>query len=114
MPDQNPAQPEYSSGAGCLTRMYWMFVGNAFLAIAFGMLIDRRPKFPSLLDAACLFFLASLVAVRYIDVRHLKGENSDSSAPASMDDWRRYALFLVLGSVVAWLAIRFVVPVFMK
>ncbi len=114
MQDQDPETPEYSNGAGCLTRMYWMFVGNAFLAIAFGLLIDRHPPFPSLLDAACLVFMASLVAVRYIDIRHLKGENPDSSAPATMDDWRTYSLFLVLGSVGAWLTIRFLVPLFVK
>ena len=114
MEDQVPAKSEYTSGAGCLTRLYWMFAGNAALAISFGLLIDRHPKFPSLLDAACLVILASLVAVRFIDIRHYDGENGANSAPATMDDWRKYSLFLVVGSVGAWLAIRLLVPLFVK
>ena len=114
MLDQDQTKTEYTSGAGCLTRLYWMFAGNAALAISFGLLIDKHPTFPSLLDAACLLILASLVYVRYIDIRHFKGENGDNSAPATMDDWRKYSLFLVLGSVGAWLAIRLLVPLFMK
>ena len=53
---QDPAKREYSRGAGCLTRLYWMLAGNAALAISFGPLIGRHPKSPSLLDVACLFF----------------------------------------------------------
>ena len=114
MEEQDPAKTEYSSGAGCLTRLYWMFAGNAALAISFGLLIDRHPIFPSLLDAACLFVLASLVYVRYIDILHFKGENGANNAPATMDDWRKYSLLLVLGSVGVWLAIRLLVPLFVK
>ena len=114
MENQDPAKTEYTSGAGCLTRLYWMFAGNAALAISFGMLIDRHPKFPSLFDAACLLFLASLVYVRYIDIRHFKGENGANTAPATMDDWKKYALFLTLGSVGVWLAVRLLVPLFVN
>lgn len=114
MENQDPAKTEYSSGAGCLTRLYWMFAGNAALAISFGLLIDRHPKFPSLLDAACLLFLASLVAVRFIDIRCYDGENGANSAPATMADWRKYSLFLSLGSIAAWLAIRLLVPLFVN
>ena len=66
MENQDQAKTEYTSGAGYLTRLYWMFTGNAAWAICSGLLIDRHPKAPSLLDAACLFALASLVLVRYI------------------------------------------------
>ena len=114
MENQDPAKIEYTNGAGCLTRLYWMFAGNAALAISFGLLIDKHPTFPSPLDAACLFFVASLVYVRYIDIRHFKGENGAHSAPATMDDWRKYSLFLSLGSVGVWLAIRLLVPLFVK
>lgn len=114
MQEQDPEKTEYSSGSGCLTRLYWMFAGNALLFFAFAYLIQKHPKFPSLLDAACLFATASLVFVRYIDIRHFKGENSDSSAPATMDDWRKYSLFIVLGSAGAWLAVRLLVPLFVK
>ena len=113
MENQDPTKMEYSSGAGCLTRVYWMFLGNVALAISFGLLIDRHPKFPSILDAACLLFLASLVYVRYIDIRYCKGETGYGQT-ATMDIWRKYALFSSLGSLVAWLAIRLLVPLFVN
>lgn len=113
MENQGPAKTEYTSGAGCLTRLYWMFAGNAALAISFGMLIDRHPKFPSLLDAACLLFSAALVYVRYIDIRYCKGETGDGQ-PATMEMWKKYALFLTLGSLGVWLAIRLLVPLFVN
>jgi len=112
MEDQPNA--EYSSEAGCLIRLYWMFLGNALLFIVFAYLIQNRPKFPSLLDAGCLLTLASLVAARYIDIRQYKGANGENSAPATMSDWRKYTLSLVTGCIAAWLAIRFLVPAFTK
>jgi hypothetical protein len=91
-----------------------MFAGNALLFFAFAYLVQEHPKFPSVLDAVCLAVLASLVLVRFIDIRHCKGENADSSAPATMADWRKYSLFLALGSAGLWLAIRLLVPLFVK
>ena len=107
---QDQPDPEYSSGAGCLTRLYWMFLGNAVLAMLLVWLILNRPEFPSLQDAACLLTLASLVAVRYIDIRHFKGETGESGTPATMADWRKYSLLLVSGSAAAWLAVRVLIP----
>lgn len=86
METQDQAKTEYSSGAGCLTRLYWMFAGNAALAVSIGLLIDRHPKSPPLLDAVCLLLLASFLCVRYIDIRYFKGETGDNSALATMDD----------------------------
>ena len=111
---EDQPKTEYSSGAGCLTRLYWMFLGNALLAIVLAYLIQNHPKFPSLLDAGYLLVLASLVAVRYIDISHFKGATTDGETPATMDDWRKHSLFLVTGSVAVWLALRFLLPVLMK
>ena len=97
---------KYSSGAGCLTRLYWMFLGNGVLAISFALLIDRHPRFPSLLDLACLVSCAALIAVRYVDVRYMEGETGDGGARATMGDWKRYALLLALGSAAFWLIVR--------
>ncbi len=104
---------EHTNPAGCLTRLYWIFLGNALLFFAVGMLIDKRPKFPALLDAVCLFAMVSLVAVRYIDIRYYKGETGDGTL-ATMEQWRKYALILVTGSIAVWAGARFVVPMFLK
>ena len=111
---QNQPNPEHSSEAGCLIRLYWMFLGNAILFISLAYLLQNRPRFPSLLDVGCLLVLASLVAARYIDIRRFNGANGESNAPATMADWRKYTLFLVTGCVAAWLAIRVLVPALTK
>jgi hypothetical protein len=105
---------EHSSEAGCLIRLYWMFLGNAILFVLLAYLFQNRPQFPSLLDVGCLLALVSLVAARYIDIRQFNGTNRDNSAPATMADWRKYTLFLVTGSVAVWLAIRVIVSALAK
>jgi hypothetical protein len=52
--------------------------------------------------------------VRYIDIRYYDGENGANNAPATMDDWRKYSLFLSLGSFAAWLAIRLLIHLFVN
>lgn len=111
---QDQTGVEYSSQAGCLARLYWMFLGNALLFILLAYLIQKHPEFPSLLDVGYLLTLASLVGVRYLDIRHLNGETGDGNAPATMSDWRKYALFLVTGCAAVWLALRVLAPLFMK
>ena len=113
MEDTDQVKPEYSNGAGCLMRVYWMFAGNAFLLIVFAFLIDRNPKFPSLLDAVCLFAASSVVVVRYIDIRYCKGETGEGQ-PATMAHWRKYSLLIGLGSGGVWLAVRLLAPLFAK
>lgn len=108
--DHDPAVNEESNGAGCLTRIYWMFAGNALLAMLLVWLIFNHPKFPSLQDAGYVLTLASLVAVRYIDIRHFKGENGAGGTRCTLADWQKYSLFLVSGGVAAWLAVRFLFP----
>ena len=112
MQDQPPV--EYSSEAGCLLRLYWMFLGNALLAIVLAYLIQKHPPFPSLLDAGYLFSLASVVAARYVDIRHMKGETCEGGVPATLSDWRKYAVLIVAGCVSVWLAVRLAVPLFVK
>jgi len=114
MPQEIQSAPEYDNEAGCLTRLYWMFIGNVLLFIAFAYLLDRHPPFPSVLDFICLLIVASLIIVRYADIRHFKGENARSTRISTMSDWNRYAALLGSGSAVTWLLIRWVIPLFWK
>jgi len=113
MSDQAQSTTEYTSGAGCLMRLYWTLAGNVALAITFGILLHKHSKFPSLVDAACLFLVTSLVCVRYFDIRYCKGETGDGKS-ATMAIWRRYSLLIVLGSACVWLSIRFLIPMLAK
>jgi len=110
----DPSANEYSSGAGCLTRLYWMFAGNALLAMLLFWLAFNQPKIPAFQDVVYFLTLASLVAVRYIDICHFKGETGIGGIPSTMVDWRKYSFFLVTGCTAAWLAVRLALPLFVK
>jgi hypothetical protein len=89
------------SGSGCLIRLYWIFGGNLilfFLAIFIG---DKHFPFPSLFDLAYWIIAATLVAVRYIDIRYMQGETAEGK-PASMKDFRSYAIILIIVSFLMW------------
>lgn len=101
-PDEAPGPaPHHGSGASALARVYWMFVGN-FVAgyLAFG--IAQHEHRLSWRDLAFAAALASLVAVRYVDITRLAGKTGDG-APATVADWRRYSTFLLLIGVGAWI-----------
>jgi hypothetical protein len=84
------------NGHGLLVRLYWIFVGNIFLLLLLVFIVQKKTSFPSLVDAACLITAASLVIVRYIDIRFLNGQTGEGK-PATMSDWRSYAM--LIGSI---------------
>jgi hypothetical protein len=111
--DQDQLNSECTSGAGCIMRLYWTLLGNGALALVFATLLLKHPKLPSLVDVACFLLVLSLVCVRYIDIRYYKGETGDGKL-ATLTDWRRYSVLIVLGNVCLWLVIRILVPLFAK
>ncbi len=108
---KNSTDNENKGDAGCFARIYWMLIGNAMLVIAFAFLIRDKPLFPSFFDFLYLFSAGSLVVVRYVDIRHFNG-GTGFGDPATMDDWRKYSIGLLIGSLGVWLVVRFMVPLF--
>ena len=99
-----PTTSSAQTGAlGCLVRLYWMMLGHAVLF--FSLLLIARAGGLALSAADVVYWAAvfSLVVIRYVDVRYLGGSTS-TGQPASLSDWRRYALLLTLLSLVAWAA----------
>jgi len=97
----SPAAP--TRNASSLCRIYWMLVGNVALFLLFAFIMTKRLPFFSIIDAACAAVLASLILVRYVDIRHFGGETTDGE-PATLRHWRRYAATLTGIAVVAWVA----------
>lgn len=94
-----------TSGIGVLARLYWMFLGNMFLLFLLAFIFQKHPKLPSLLDALYFVVVASLICVRYIDIRFLNGETGEGN-PATMADWRQYAMIVAPVGVGVWLSSR--------
>ena len=105
MPDQKGAP---SSGAVLLARLYWMFIGTVLLLFLLVFIFEKRPRFPSLHDAAYWVAVASLVIVRYVDIRFLSGKTGEGQ-PATLADWRRYTVLLGSVGMAAWLLVRAIV-----
>jgi hypothetical protein len=89
--------------SGCLVRLFWMGVGNLVLVLAAIGIGQNRGGFTlTAMDVLFWAMALCLLAVRYIDIRYLGGETADSR-PASMSDWRRYALTVLGVSLALWL-----------
>jgi hypothetical protein len=95
----------YEPPAGCLLRIFWMLLGNALLAACAFFVLQNRSIFFGLADALYWVTVASLLAARYVDIRHFRGTTAEGE-PATMVHWRRYALTIVLVSTCLWVAVH--------
>lgn len=100
MADRHDA-PSPSTFTGLLLRTWWMFLGNAGLAVVLVLMALERNELPSLLDAAFAVLVASLVFARLADIRWFDGATAEG-ARATMEHFRRYALRLLAGSAAGW------------
>jgi hypothetical protein len=46
-----------------------------------------------------------LIVARYVDITRFKGDTAYGE-PATLAHWRRYALSLLVGSIVVWVVIH--------
>ncbi|MCK6470960.1 MAG: hypothetical protein L6R28_04365 [Planctomycetes bacterium] len=98
MPDGKT--PEKTGGAGCLARIYWMFLGNAVPLFAAILLATEEGD---VLAMSIIFWggIAALLLVRLVDVRMLNGQTGDGK-PADLGHWTRYAAGIVLGGLAIY------------
>lgn len=94
----NP-QTETTPFAGCLARMFWM-IGGLVVLIFISLAIFRNSAF-SIYDIAFAVIVMAMILVRLLDIRYLRGETADGQ-PATIRDWRRYAVRLAASSAGFW------------
>lgn len=95
-----------SPPAGCLVRLLWLIVGNVALAlIAFAIFHHQGGFALSFRDLIFWLLVPTLLMLRYLDIRYLEGKTADNR-PATIADWRRYAVGLLAASLVLWLAVH--------
>jgi hypothetical protein len=82
-----------------------MAAGNVGL-LALAWLICQRHRF-SLLDAAYWAVVAVLAGARYADITRFGGTTVEG-APATMRDFRRYAVGLLLAGAALWATVHVV------
>jgi hypothetical protein len=98
MPESKPEKPVQptTSPLGCLLRLVWLLGGNAALLLS-AIWIALRSESVRLSEADAVFavgLIASILA-RYLDIRYCNGTR-ETGEPATMADWRRYTVLLVV------------------
>ena len=98
---QTPAE-----SVGCLSiiaRVLWLALGN--MALLFLLVPIARARSFSYLDVIFWAVVAALLALRFADIRFLKGQNTEGGR-ATMVDWRRYAVLLTAIAGGAWVVLH--------
>lgn len=90
-----------TTGLGLLARIWWMFLGNVVLAFCILFIVQNQGRFFLAADWVFWIGVASLVLVRYADIRFLNGDTATGS-PASIRHWVKYAAVLVACSIITW------------
>jgi len=102
MSDNDPRIADrQSSAAGVMARLWWMLLGNVLLAFSLVFIFERSGGFFHAADVVFWITVASLVLIRYVDIRFLDGRTT-TNAPTSIRHWIRYVALLVLCSGALW------------
>jgi hypothetical protein len=86
---------------GFVARFWWMFFGNMFLAFSLIFLLFNKGGFFHPADWVFWITVATLVTMRYVDIRFCDGQTA-TGGRASMADWTRYTALLLVCAVVLW------------
>jgi hypothetical protein len=102
---QTNPQPE-TRPSGCLPlvlRVFWMAFGNIALVLCAAFV--SKGTAPVVADIAFFSVAISLIVVRYVDIALFAGDTAEGK-PATIADWRRYALKLAVISSALWALAR--------
>ncbi|MBF0101849.1 MAG: hypothetical protein HQK77_13175 [Desulfobacterales bacterium] len=103
---QLPPPTENTPFRNIFARLYWMAIGPVVFILFSINLIIKNNK-PVVLSSIILWLIViSVIVCRYIDIRYLNGLTSEGE-PATLNDWRKYSLFLSLLAVLIWVIILF-------
>ncbi len=95
------SEGQRTSSLGCLARLYWLLLGNVALGVSAIGVFQSRGAWLSARDILYWALVLSLLCVRYADVRYLGGATA-TGQPASVRDWRRYAVLVLAASAGLW------------
>jgi len=103
--NSNPTStpPTGLTGSGCLIRMLWFLAVPAVLLLSAAIIVQQHRKPFSAADAVFFGTVVLAAVIRYLDIRFFRGETV-TGGPATMRHWRRYAILLILVSLVVWAA----------
>jgi hypothetical protein len=102
MSARNPQITDKQSTAlGFLARFWWMLIGNVVLALSLIFIYHNEGGFFHPADGVFWVTVATLVIVRYLDIKYLDGQTA-TGTHASIRNWVVYVILLIACSTVAW------------
>ena len=90
-----------SEGSKALVRLGWMLGGTMITLIAWFTLVSSPAWTFGLRDVVFWSGVLVSLSLRYLDVMRFQGQTSDGE-PATMGDFRRYALGLAVIAGAGW------------
>ena len=102
-PTPIPPAAVTQSSAGCLVRVYWMFVGNALIGSSAIVIAKNRDGLFSWGDIILPLAAISVIVARYYDVARFRGLTA-TGKQATPSQWRRYAVIISAVAIVLWIA----------
>lgn len=100
---EQQSQSHPMRGIPLLLRLTWMTIGN--VALVFFAALVAKGTAPRVMDALYFVVVIGLIVVRHVDVTRFQGLTSEGK-PATIADWRRYAIRIVVISVGVWALAR--------
>jgi hypothetical protein len=100
----NIPDPRQDSLLGLFARVFWALGGNIILLFTASKIYRAQ----TLLSGFDLLFWAvvlSILLVRYVDIKYLKGVNYEG-LPATMEDWRKYVKYFSIIAAGLWLLVH--------
>jgi len=86
---------------GIMARLFWMLLGNAILALSVVFIFENKGGFFHTADWVFWITVATLMLVRYLDIRLLGGTTA-TGADATTAHWVKYVALLVACSATIW------------
>ena len=108
MTKQNDQSTEkYDSIFSLIVRVFWILFGNVILLVSAILIFQRKDWMFHTADVVFWGTVAALVLARYLDIKLYNGLTA-TGKPASMSHWRKYAVVLLICSVVIWVLLHII------
>ncbi|MCJ7777391.1 MAG: hypothetical protein MUP16_03665 [Sedimentisphaerales bacterium] len=94
-----------------LARPFWMFLGNFALLICAANILMGESSSTRTSDIIFWGAVAAMIIVRFLDIKFLNGLTA-TGEPATLAQWRKYAIMLIICSGIIWAAAHAAVYLF--
>ena len=96
-------EPKFEGLSGWLIRVFWLIAGPVALVGVAICLFRYGDGARAALSAGFWTLVLLMIGLRYLDITRFHGTTADDQ-PASLKDWKRYSVKLLIVSAALWFA----------